>query len=132
PRASLPTPAGAAARSARSHSTGASTAPRISAAASGGISACRRASTARDSPDRMHSPSRIVWQPPADRLDLCALSRFAEFARDALGAPWAQGDAAQRWESLHAWSVAQRADFWRGLWDFAGVIGERGALTLQQ
>jgi acetoacetyl-CoA synthetase len=29
--------------------------------------------------------------------------------------------------SLYAWSIAERADFWRLLWDFCGVRGEPGA-----
>ena len=32
--------------------------------------------------------------------------------------------------SLYAWSIAERADFWRLLWDFCGVRGEPGARVI--
>ena len=28
--------------------------------------------------------------------------------------------------ALHAWSIAERAEFWSAVWDFCGVLGERG------
>lgn len=28
--------------------------------------------------------------------------------------------------SLHAWSISAKGDFWSALWDFAGLIGEKG------
>ncbi len=34
------------------------------------------------------------------------------------------------YEELHAWSVAHSEDFWSRVWDFCGVIGEKGARTL--
>src|SRR6185503_19406340 len=33
---------------------------------------------------------------------------------------------------LHAWSVSHAEDFWNLLWDFAGVIGEKGPVTLAE
>src|SRR5512142_1738626 len=32
--------------------------------------------------------------------------------------------------SLHAWSIANLEDFWRAMWDYGGVIGERGTPVL--
>ncbi|MFO7324520.1 MAG: acetoacetate--CoA ligase, partial [Pseudomonadota bacterium] len=75
--------------------------------------------------------SPILWQAPADRLENCFLTAFARFARDRLGARLPDGDPAARWQALHEWSVAQRADFWKGFWDFAGIIGERGQRVLE-
>ena len=34
------------------------------------------------------------------------------------------------YRDLHAWSVTQRAAFWDLLWDFGGVIGDKGARVL--
>jgi acetoacetyl-CoA synthetase len=34
------------------------------------------------------------------------------------------------YHDLHAWSVTQRAAFWDLLWDFGGVIGDKGARVL--
>src|SRR5690606_16137191 len=130
PRASSPIRAGAAARSARSPSPGASTAHRISAAVCGSASECPHASTARGKMGAMDTRNPILWQPSAERLSHCALTRFAQFARERHGAPVMQADPAADWQRLHRWSVEQRAAFWSALWDFAGIIGERGAATL--
>ncbi len=34
------------------------------------------------------------------------------------------------YSGLHRWSLARRAAFWSRVWEFCGVIGERGARTL--
>ena len=46
------------------------------------------------------------------------LSRFMAEVRAAWGA-----DAAD-YAALHAWSVAEPAQFWRSMWDFAGIVGD--------
>jgi acetoacetyl-CoA synthetase len=82
-------------------------------------------------PLHMPTPSQTLWQPPTERLESCALSAFAAFARERLGAPASTGDFAADWHALHDWSVRERARFWSGLWDFAGIIGERGSQVLE-
>ncbi len=78
----------------------------------------------------MDNCSPVLWQPSADRIARSALTGFAQFARERHGAPAAQADAADSWMALHRWSVQQRDTFWSALWDFAGIIGERGNATL--
>ena len=58
----------------------------------------------------------ILWTPPAERVAAAALTRFA--------APL--GFRAPDYAALHRWSVDHRAEFWQGVWDFCGVVGERG------
>jgi acetoacetyl-CoA synthetase len=61
----------------------------------------------------------ILWRPgPA-----AARSRAAAF-RAHLAAEGGPGLA--DWEALRLWSVAEPEAFWSALWDFAGVVGERG------
>jgi acetoacetyl-CoA synthetase len=38
--------------------------------------------------------------------------------------------ALKSYRELHAWSVANRAEFWDAVWDYGGVIGEKGARRL--
>ncbi len=40
------------------------------------------------------------------------------------------GTALQSYRDLHAWSVAQRAEFWDMVWDYCGVIGDKGERRL--
>jgi acetoacetyl-CoA synthetase len=78
----------------------------------------------------MDTSSPILWRPPPDRLARCNLTAFARFAHERAGAP-ATVPNASHWDALHRWSVQDRGAFWSALWDFAGVIGDRGAATLE-
>jgi len=62
---------------------------------------------------------RPIWTPSAGAIARANLTRFADFAR-ARGAP--AGGYGPLWE----WSVREPADFWGALFDFAGVVAERG------
>ncbi len=62
--------------------------------------------------------SQPMWTPDAERAAQTAMARFM---REAGHADYA---------SLHRWSVAHAEEFWNRLWDFCGVIGERGGATL--
>ena len=55
-----------------------------------------------------------LWIPSAERVADTNLVRFA--------AATGHDD----FESLHAWSVAEPAEFWGAVWDELGVIGDRG------
>ena len=63
------------------------------------------------------SPSPI-WTPSAAEVGRTQLDRF----RRATG----HADYA----ALHAWSVRSPDQFWRAVWDFAGVVGERGDVAV--
>src|SRR5690606_23286925 len=39
---------------------------------------------------------------------------------------------ADGWRQMHGWSLQQRGAFWSAVWEFAGVIGDRGNATLEQ
>ncbi|MCR4283683.1 MAG: acetoacetate--CoA ligase [Bauldia sp.] len=65
-----------------------------------------------------------LWRPSADRIAAAPLTRFAEQASRRAGRPLAGYGA------LHAWSIGHREAFWDLVWDFAGVVGEKGARRL--
>ncbi len=79
----------------------------------------------------MDNPSSILWQPPADRIANCELTRFAQVARPHHCAPRATGDVTRDYLQLHEWSVRERATFWSAMWDHAAVLGERGRRVLR-
>jgi acetoacetyl-CoA synthetase len=60
------------------------------------------------------------WIPTPERIAAAQLTRFHAFARER-GAP--AGDYAALWQ----WSVDEPAVFWAAVFDFTGVIAERGA-----
>src|SRR5260221_175508 len=53
----------------------------------------------------------ILWQPSEATIKAANLTRFAP---------------GQSYSELHCWSVEQCGEFWSQVWDFAGVVGERG------
>jgi acetoacetyl-CoA synthetase len=65
-----------------------------------------------------------LWRPSEARMATHPMTRFRAAAAERAGRPLADHDA------LHAWSLAERAAFWDLVWDFGGVIGDKGARLL--
>ncbi|WP_332674749.1 acetoacetate--CoA ligase [Aromatoleum sp.] len=69
-------------------------------------------------------PDQPLWAPSAERIAASNLTAFRRCAE-------------QRWDvrlpdfdALHDWSIASPEQFWVSLWEFGGVIGERGERVL--
>ena len=65
-----------------------------------------------------------LWQPSAERI---AQANITAFAR---GVTSATGRAVPDYMTLWRWSNDEREAFWRAVWDYAGVVGDRGERTL--
>ena len=63
---------------------------------------------------------KIMWRPSPERV---ATSVLAEFA--SRHGPYS-GQASFEYDGLHRWSIEQPEAFWESVWEFGGVIGERG------
>ena len=65
-----------------------------------------------------------LWRPSAQRVAQCQLTAFrAEVNRR-------HGLGLKDFRDLHAWSIAHIADFWDVVWDFCGIVGEKGERRL--
>lgn len=64
-------------------------------------------------------PGSALWRPAAAAFTESNLAKFAT----------ANGHSPSDYEGLHRWSIGRRGDFWAAVWDFVGVIGERGDRT---
>jgi acetoacetyl-CoA synthetase len=75
-----------------------------------------------DALEALSSDNRAaLWAPSAERVADEAMFHFAQdvkarFNIDIISYP-----------DLHAWSVQERGEFWNLLWDWCGVVGEKGA-----
>lgn len=67
----------------------------------------------------------LLWRPGPERLAVANLSRFMAAASQAIASPL------QDYTALWQWSVDQPAAFWSLLWDFCGVVGEKGSAVLE-
>ena len=70
------------------------------------------------------SAAEPLWTPSETRTKEAPITAFAERA-EAL-----TGKRLPDYAALHAWSVEDREGFWSLLWDFCGVIGDRGERVL--
>ena len=64
--------------------------------------------------------AEMLWQPSPERIAGANLTRFAALVRERHEVD--AGDYA----TLHRWSIENRAAFWSMIWEYGGVIGERG------
>lgn len=61
----------------------------------------------------------VVWRPARDRVEASALARFARAA----------GYEDTDYARLHQWSVSSPEAFYSALWDFLGIIGDKGDIA---
>lgn len=67
--------------------------------------------------------STPFWTPSAQQVREAGMTQFREFVNSRYGL-----HLKDYWD-LHAWSIGtsgQMNDFWTALWDWSGVIGEKG------
>ena len=65
-----------------------------------------------------------LWTPSKERIAHAPMTSFMAAAAKATGLP------INDYEALHAWSVDDREGFWSLVWDWCGVIGDKGAVLL--
>ena len=66
----------------------------------------------------------VLWQPSEERVagsNLMAFAASIDFAMDG---------ADHGYDSLWQWSIDERPAFWNALWDYCGIVGEKGASIL--
>ncbi|MDX1266447.1 MAG: acetoacetate--CoA ligase, partial [Oceanisphaera sp.] len=68
----------------------------------------------------MIQPSLPLWRPSPARIERSQLHEFMQEANRRHQLELSD------YQQLHAWSVQESAAFWDLLWDFTGVVGEKG------
>ena len=63
--------------------------------------------------------SEIMWTPKKDFMESSALYKFSKKL----------GFDSYAYEDLHAWSIKNKGDFWKAVWDFTDVIGDSGSIN---
>ena len=68
----------------------------------------------------MVNDSAPLWRPTRESIARSQMERFRRFVcrRESAVLP--------DYRALYRWSIDSRERFWSALWDFAGIIGERG------
>ncbi len=65
-----------------------------------------------------------LWIPSPDRVAAANMTRFIERVNSRHGLKIADYDA------LYQWSIEHKENFWCMVWDFCGIVGERGERVL--
>ncbi|WP_127519942.1 acetoacetate--CoA ligase [Mesorhizobium sp. Z1-4] len=65
-----------------------------------------------------------LWTPSPERVKSSNLGDFMKQASARAGRPLEDYDA------LHTWSIEDREGFWSLIWDYCGVVGDRGETVL--
>ncbi len=66
----------------------------------------------------------LLWQPSSERIEHASITAFTRRIRAEFGV------ALPDYHALWRWSIEHREAFWRAVWDFTGIIGERGERTV--
>ncbi|PLX57295.1 MAG: acetoacetate--CoA ligase, partial [Chromatiales bacterium] len=61
-----------------------------------------------------------MWSPAPAQIASSQMQRFMDTAASTTGR------AFSGYHDLHAWSIADPDTFWDAIWDFAGIVGDRG------
>ncbi len=69
--------------------------------------------------------AKILWNPGEERVER---SRLHDFLRRL---PELGGPVLADYEALRVWSVEHREAFWSAWWEDAGVVGEKGAVVVE-
>lgn len=72
----------------------------------------------------MSNALQPLWTPDPVWSATTRMAAFTDYARTVSGAALAS------YADLHAWSIAAPEPFWSAVWEFCGVLGERGARVL--
>jgi len=70
------------------------------------------------------SPDSPLWRPSPERIADLPLTHFTAEAEKRTGRRLPD------YAALHAWSVEDRGAFWDLVWDFCGIVGEKGGTRL--
>ncbi len=65
--------------------------------------------------------NQILWQPDSERIANANLTAFANTAEKR----W-QLSGLDDYSAIHRWSIDHPEQFWESMWEFCGVVGERG------
>jgi acetoacetyl-CoA synthetase len=68
----------------------------------------------------------VLWQPGPDEVERARITGYRRWLASDRGVDLARDTATATYRALWDWSVAEPGAFWGSLWDYFGVLGERG------
>ncbi|MGB4108111.1 MAG: acetoacetate--CoA ligase [Alphaproteobacteria bacterium] len=81
--------------------------------------------------DTQSKASTLLWDPAQNGAEESRLGDFVRFVEARGAGPFGGYDHAA-FLKLHAWSVSEPEKFWDAVWDFSGVIGDKGTKVIEK
>jgi acetoacetyl-CoA synthetase len=68
----------------------------------------------------------VLWQPGPEAIERARITSFRRWLASERGVALPSGSGPAAYRDLHHWSVTEPGPFWDSLWDYFGIVGERG------
>jgi acetoacetyl-CoA synthetase len=68
----------------------------------------------------------VLWQPGPEEIERARITAYRRWLASDRGIALGGGDGPAAYRELHEWSVTEPGPFWDSLWDYFGILGERG------
>ena len=68
----------------------------------------------------------VLWRPGPGLVERARITDYRRWLSSERGISLPSGPESTAYQELWDWSVAEPAAFWDSLWDYFGVLGERG------
>src|SRR5437660_4749521 len=68
----------------------------------------------------------ILWEPGPEDIERARITGYRRWLASDRGIALGGGTGTGAYRELHNWSVTEPGPFWDSLWDYFGVLGERG------
>ena len=72
----------------------------------------------------MNQSDPVLWTPDRSRVESAEVSRFMRWLVQ-------RGVECEDYNTLYDWSIMDKQAFWSYYWDFAGIIGHKGSVILE-
>ena len=73
-----------------------------------------------------HDYGEVLWRPGPAEVEGARITGYRRWLASDRGVAVPGDNGTGGYRELHAWSVAKPGAFWGSLWDYFGVLGERG------
>jgi len=68
----------------------------------------------------------VLWEPGPEEIERARITGYRRWLATDRGIALGGGSGAAAYRELWEWSVTEPGPFWESLWDYFGVLGERG------
>jgi acetoacetyl-CoA synthetase len=68
----------------------------------------------------------VLWQPGPEQIERARITAYRRWLATDRGIALGGDDGPAAYRELHEWSVTEPGPFWDSLWDYFGILGERG------